>query len=335
VPRFVYITFLFLCTWLIACQDDEPAEYADPIQINGHLLWGNVPFPKENAYNDDKWSLGKRLFYDKRLSVDSSISCASCHKPELAFADTLSVSPGVKGRLGIRNAPSLANVGFQLGLNRAGELPTLEMQMLVPIQEHAEFAFNMVKLVDRLAADPELNQLSEKAFGRKVIDPYVITRSMATFERSLVSSQSRLDRYLGGNSAAISANEKKGFQLFKLHCASCHLVEKKPEGMTANNGLYVQYQDQGLMRVTQKSKDEGVFKVPSLQNVAITFPYMHDGSLRTLDQVLAHYNRGGAKHPNQSPLIKELGLSASELADLKAFLLTMTDTSFLADQRYR
>ncbi len=334
IKNTVFITVL-LTVWFASCVD-EPVLSSEPETnlLFSHPRYGEVPLSADNSYTDARLALGKKLFYDKRLSLDSSISCASCHNPNLAFADTLSISPGVFARLGTRNAPSLANVGYQSFLNREGNLPTLEMQMLVPIQEHAEFGFNMIKLVERLSTDNEVQKMSLAAYGR-ILDPFVVTRSIGLFERSIISSNSKLDQFLAGNIFALTPPQKQGLALFNEHCTGCHVIDKLQPLTIANNGIYETYKDPGLMRISRLMQDEGKFKVPTLQNIAITPPYMHDGSMKTLDEVLAHYNNGGQNHPNKSVLVKKLGMTSNDLTYLKAFLKTMTDEQFLKDPTYR
>lgn len=281
-----------------------------------------MPYPEDNAPSKDRITLGERLFFDKRLSRTSTVSCASCHSPSLAFADTLPVSPGVEGRLGTRNAPSLFNVGYQPYFLREGGVPTLEMQVLVPIQEHAEFDENILTVAERLRADPELAQLSTRAYARE-LDPYVITRALAAFERTLVSGTASYDRFVSGNTTSMSTSAQRGMRLFfgtRTNCSSCHGGFLFTFHGFENNGLYENYADPGRFRLTGNESDRAVFKVPSLRNVSVTAPYMHDGSLRTLRAVLQHYNSGGASHPNKSSLIRPLGLTPDELLDLEEFL---------------
>jgi len=289
-------------------------------------------FPDDNHFTPERWALGRKLFFDKSLSRDSTLSCASCHRPELAFSDQVPVSPGVDGRLGTRNAPSLANVVYHPYFTREGGLPTLEMQVFVPLQEQHELDLEIALAGERLAQDPTYQQMSQAAYGRP-FDYYVITRALANFERSLISGQSRYDDLAYRNqSGALDPVEKAGMALFfseRTSCSNCHGGFNFTTYAFANNGLYESYADPGRFRLTQLPGDLAVFKVPSLRNVAVTAPYMHDGSLATLEDVVAHYNRGGRSHPNKSPLIRPLDLTAEEEAQLVAFLKALTDTPFL------
>jgi cytochrome c peroxidase len=296
-----------------------------------------IPYPAENAFTMDRWKLGKRLFFERGLSRDQSISCASCHKPELAFADDQAVSPGVEGRRGTRNSPSLANVAYQPYLLREGGVPDLERQVLVPIQEHAEFDFNILAIVERLELDTSYANASDRAYGR-TLDAYVITRALSVFQRSLISGDSPYDRYRNkGISSALTPLQLAGMSLFfsdRTGCANCHNGFDLTDYSFQNNGLYSNYTDAGRMRVTNDPRDEAMFKVPSLRNVAITGPYMHNGSIKTLSGVVEHYNSGGHDHPHKSQHIRPLGLSDEEISSIVAFLESLTDKEFLTNEYY-
>ncbi len=294
-------------------------------------------FDSTNAFTQERWALGKRLFFEKRFSIDRSISCASCHRPALAFSDSKALSIGAKGKEGVRNAPSLANIGYHPYFMREGGVPTLEMQVLVPIQEEDEFNHNMVNLVDSLKEDTIYRSMSLKAYGRE-LDPFVITRALGVFERSLVSGGSPYDKFQFQNdSTALSEIEIKGMDLFmssKTNCNSCHSGFNFTNYAFKNTGLDTTYEDIGRMRLSGKEEDKAKFKVPSLRNVSLTAPYMHNGSIETLDEVIEHYNRGGKPHPNKDPLIRPLGLSEIEKKQLVAFLESLTDIDFANDPRW-
>lgn len=288
-------------------------------------------FPADNAFSEARWLLGKKLFFDPVMSRDSSVSCASCHLPQFAFSDTLAFSPGAGGAAGVRNAPSLANVAYHPYFTREGGVPTLEMQILVPIQEHNEFDFNILLIAERLQQDSAYRQMSLAAYDREP-DHFVITRALACFERSLLSGDSAYDR------DALSAAAQRGMQLFfgeKTQCSDCHGGFNFTHYAFENNGLYEEYSDPGRFRLTGKEEDRARFKVPSLRNAALTAPYMHDGSIATLEEVVAHYDSGGAAHPHKSMLVRPLGLSPQERADLVAFLESLTDHTFVNDPKFR
>lgn len=260
----------------------------------------SITYPLDNPVNSDIAAFGKKMFFDKRLSKDNSISCASCHKPDLAFADTVSISPGVGGRLGFRNAPSLLNVAFKSSLMLDGAVPNLEMQAIVPIQDHNEMAISMVDLVKKLSGIKDYNLTSNKLFGRD-IDAYVITRALANYERTLISRNSRFDRFLQNNEAhPISDGEQLGWDLFKSKgCLDCHSLPDFTNHKISVSGFTLDTNDLGRFRITADSADIGKFVVPSLRNVSKTYPYLHNGSLRSLEKVVKehyiHLNHFGSK----------------------------------------
>lgn len=291
-----------------------------------------IEFPEGNEYTYDRWNLGKKLFYDPILSLDSTISCASCHQATLAFSDDVDFSLGVNDRLGTRNTPSLSNLAYHPYFTREGGVPTLEMQILVPIQEHHEFDFNIVLLAERLNKSPDYVEASQKAYDRNP-DPFVITRAIANFERSLLSGNSPFDQFFyQDKKEVLSESERNGLELFfseKTNCSVCHSTPDFTNYAFENNGLYEAYPDEGRFRLTGIESDRALFKVPSLRNVALTAPYMHDGSFSTLEEVIEHYQAGGKHHSHKSELIKPLNLSELEKHDLIQFLKSLTDETFI------
>lgn len=294
-----------------------------------------IEHPNGNEYTVDRWNLGKKLFYDPVLSKDGSISCASCHDPSLAFSDDKSVSIGAGGLLGTRNSPSLANVAYHPYYTREGGIPSLEMQILVPIQEHNEFNNNIVLISDTLAKIPSYVQLASAAYDQEP-NAFVITRALSQFERSMISGQSSYDlEYNNGIEGSMSESAQRGKVLFdsdRTSCSTCHSGFNFTNYSFQNNGLYDEYPDNGRERLTQNPNDKALFKVPSLRNVEITAPYMHDGSIQSLDEVVAHYNNGGSDHIHKSDLIKPLNLSESERFDLVSFLESLTDQKFITNK---
>lgn len=323
----------FLCFYLVVCclaSVVEPPVYPGLMEIPPGFP--AIATPPENEFSIERWTLGKKLFFDPIMSADSTISCASCHRPEWAFSDHKALSPGVAQRSGKRNVPSLANVAYHPYFTREGGVPTLEMQVLVPIQEHHEFDYNIVLLAQRLAADSLYVAMAQKAYQR-MPDPFVITRALACFERSLLSGNSPYDQFTAqGQRAALTAAQKRGMALFfseKTNCSTCHSGFNFSNYAFDNNGLYESYPDEGRFRLSRNPSDSALFKVPSLRNVAITAPYMHDGSLPSLRAVIEHYQSGGQSHPHKSPLIRPLLLTEREKKELIAFLESLTDESFI------
>ncbi len=312
-----------------ACTSQAP----DPVEPLADLPPGfpEQTVPADNALTPERVALGKTLFYSTELSRTRTLSCASCHDPALAFSDARAVSLGVDDRAGTRNAPSLANVGYAPNFLREGGVPTLEMQVLVPIQEHNEFDMNIIDVVERLRSDADLMRLSRDAYGRE-LDAFVLTRAIAAFERTLVSGRSRAD---GG---VLTSAEERGKTLFfseRTSCSQCHGGFLYTNHTFANNGALERYTDPGRARLTNAPEDSAVFRVPSLRNVAVTAPYMHNGTIGTLREVVDTYDRGGYPHRNKDPRIRPLGLSDTERADLVAFLESLTDATFLANPAFR
>lgn len=279
--------------------------------------------------NQEVIELGKRLFFDVRLSSNNTVSCATCHQPKKAFSDGLKVSVGVEGRHSARNSPSLYNVGFQKRFMFDGEINTLEQQLLTPLLDHAEMNADLPELFKKLKSDNYYSQKAQLLFNRP-FDAYVLTRSIAKYERTLVSLNSRYDQFLKGEKNALNQQEREGYLLFtrKLYCTQCHQPPYFRNGKTENNGLYENYgPDQGRYRVTLDEKDKGRFKVPSLRNVEFTSPYMHDGSMKTLLDVVRHYEKGGNRPANQSPVIRPFYLTNQQENNLVLFLKTLSDNT--------
>jgi len=297
------------------------------------LPLGIMPVPKDNPMSEEKIALGRELFFDKRLSRTNKISCATCHVPRFAFADRVPISEGVDGGKTMRNAPSLLNVGYQPTYMFDAHIISLEQQVIVPIQEHMEMDMKMGQLIEKLKAIPKYQDQAKKIFGRD-FDPYVLTRSISAFERSLISQNSRFDKFMNGNSQVLTKDEIAGYKIFskKLYCTTCHAYPRFTTYKAENNGLYEDFaEDKGRFRIHNDTNDIGKFKVPSLRNIELTFPYMHDGSLWTLEEVLDHYSSGGKNHPNKHKSVQPFQLSKLERSQLIAFLKTLTDTTYLND----
>jgi cytochrome c peroxidase len=333
--RLIHILFLLGMAGFISCLKEEiPSNRI--LEMEAIAIPAGFPaisHPPGNDFTKERWLLGKSLFFDPALSVDSTISCASCHKPAQAFAANTPTSPGVKGRPGTRNVPSLANVVYYPYFLKEGGVPTLEMQVLVPVAEHNEFDFNLSKIVERLSSHQQYQAMAQAAYGRP-LDAFVVTRSISLFERSLLSGESKYDAFIHGKSRVFNELETEGMALFfnpKTNCNSCHGGFLFTNFAFANNGIHAVYDDEGRFRLTGKQDDLHLFKTPSLRNVGLTAPYMHDGSIATLEDVISHYNAGGKKHWQQSTLVRPLGLTDHEQKALVAFLRTLDDAVFLSN----
>lgn len=282
---------------------------------------------------DSKEEFGRALFFDTRLSVDRSISCASCHIPELAFTDGKVKSEGVGGRQSFRNASTLLNIGDNTSFMFEAHIQSLEEQAIVPIQDSNEMNIPMGDLVERLNKVSHYVRAADQLFQRG-LDAWVVTRALAAFERTLQSKNSAFDRFLNGETDA-DEETKAGYRLFqKLDCIQCHSLPNFTSYQAENNGLYQDYgEDLGKFRIAGDISKTGAFKVPTLRNVALTAPYMHDGSMQTLEEVIEHYTSGGAGGEFQSRFVRKRSISATEKKYLLTFLNALTDTSYLSDFR--
>lgn len=269
--------------------------------------------------------LGERLFFDTRLSIDNSISCATCHIPALAFTDGKKISLGVHGRKGRRNSPTLFNVVNQDKFMWDGGVKTLELQALVPLQDTNEMSSMVSDLIPELAAIPYYDSIARVLTG-KGFGPGVLTRALGSYQRSLYREESSFDKWQR-DEREVSADVSAGYDLFKnkLNCAKCHTPPTFTNNALENNGLYELYEDEGRYRITGDSSDIAKFKVPTLRNIEMTSPYMHDGSMKSLEQVIDHYSSGGENNVNKSELIVPFELSAIEKKQLILFLRSLSD----------
>jgi cytochrome c peroxidase len=284
--------------------------------------------------------LGKLLFFEKKLSRDNSISCASCHIPEYAFSDTLDFSIGVGGRKGKRNTPSAMNMASREIFFFDGRAATLEIQATFPIQDHNEMDINIDKAVSKIAQD-KFYQKAFKKIYKKSPNKTNILSAIADYERSLESSNP-FDDYMNGDKNALSESAKRGHKVFmnpKNKCFDCHFTPDFTGDEFRNIGLFngKELNDSGRYLITKNKNDIGKFKVPGLRNIAVTGPYMHNGMFKTLQEVIAYYNNPIAKIPNaintDTLLHKPLLMSDNEMIDLEEFLKTLTDPSFVKKKR--
>lgn len=336
---FIYIFLILFITTYWSCVDTEQSTDNQQIAIDTTRYHLRIPtgfptpiIPANNKLTVARVELGKRLFYEPLLSLDTSLTCASCHILSKGLADNQAISPGVHGRNGFRNPPTLTNVVYLDKINKDGGVIKLGLQALVPIEDIDEMNLTIGKAASRLADDPTYVEMAQRAYGRDP-DAFVISRALAAFQRTMISGNSPYDQYHFQNKKEVlTAQEKRGMNLFfskKLNCSACHSGFNFTDNSFRNNGLYAEYKDQGRKRVTALEEDRGLFRVPTLRNVGLTFPYMHDGGVATLEDVIDHYASGGVGYKNQSALIKGFQVTKSEKADLIAFLHTLTDSTFV------
>lgn len=289
-----------------------------------------LPIPEDNPLTSEKAKLGRRLFLDKNLSADGSISCATCHQPEHAFTDRRKIAEGTQRRLGRRNTPSLLNVAFAESLFWDGGAKSLEEQALRPLTNAVEMGNELSLVRDYLLSDSSYRKEFEGAFGTGEISSSHIAKALASYQRTLLSGDTPYDRYLVlDDFSAMSSAAQRGYALFrgKARCAFCHEEPLFTDGAFHNTGVNwgQPATDLGRFEQTRKPKDLGRFKTPSLRNVSSTAPYMHDGSFQSLEEVIEFYNKAGIANPNRDRAIRKLDLTARDKSDLLAFLLSLSD----------
>ena len=303
--------------------------------------------PADNPVSDLGATLGRVLFYDTRLSANNTISCGSCHVQSHAFVDPNRFSKGFKGGLTDRHAMNLVNLRYHPRARffwdeRSGNL---EAMVLLPVQNSLEMGQDLLKLPGILAREPRYAELFRQAFGDAEITTDRIALALAQFLRSMVSHQSKYDEGRAGplsvkdDFANFTLEENRGKALFLRNCALCHLPDQDAHFVMTepvNTGLdeNTQRTDGGVGDITLKPADLGRFKSPSLRNVEVTGPYMHDGRLATLEAVIDHYSSGGKNHPNKDVRVQPMHFTNSEKAALIAFLKTLTDQEFLTDPKF-
>ncbi|NVJ00037.1 cytochrome-c peroxidase [Myxococcus sp. AM009] len=327
-------------------------------------LW-KLSVPASLAPTPERVLLGEKLFNDQRLSVDNTVSCSTCHDARFGFTDAKPVSEGVKGQKVTRNSPTLLNALFNASQFWDGRASTLEDQAKLPILNPREMGMpDEAAVVAKVKAIPEYVRDFQKVFGREVNFDDLAT-AIAAFERTLYSGDARFDRFITGDSKALTAAERRGWALFngKARCNTCHagnvvsplfsdqkfhnigiaahkqdfvklarealkVVRTGDEQQIDELALQTRFSELGRFLVTKQENDVGTFKTPTLRNIAITGPYMHDGSLATLWDVLDHYNKGGVPNPYLDGGMQRLGLTEAEIDDVVAFLHTLTDARF-------
>jgi len=313
--------------------------------------------------SEQKAALGRHLFFDARLSSTGQYSCASCHRPELAFTDGRGHAQGATGQTVRRGAMTLTNVAYNAAFTwGSGKVRSLESQMRQPLFNQHPLEMGLkndgAAALNALLADANYTAQFQAAFPGEAAPVSMdhVIKAIACFERTLISGRSPFDRYLfDDDQGALSEPAKRGMALFysaRVGCVQCHsginfsgpivyVGHENQRALFANNGLYdvdrrgaYPPSDQGLIEVTHRGSDMGKFRVPTLRNVALTAPYMHDGSVPNLNAVLDHYARGGRKNPHQDPRVRPFSLTDSERAELLAFLDSLTDRDFVENPQF-
>jgi cytochrome c peroxidase len=300
-------------------------------------------FPKpvydfsKNKPSPAAFLLGRRLFYDGQLSKDNTVSCGTCHQRIAAFAHIdHALSHGIYARIGTRNVPALQNLIWKDAYMWDGREKSLELQPLHPITSPIEMDENLPGIIAKLQRDPGYTAMFRRAFGDSAITQERILKSLAQFTGLMISVSSRYDGYLK-NVDTFSLAEKKGLALFRQKCAGCHKEPLFTDNSYRSNGIApdTSLKDKGRGAITLSNKDNYAFKVPGLRNIEMTYPYMHDGRMRNLQQAVAHYASPENFQTDSDPLLKRIGvLNIEEQKQIVAFLKTLTDKTFLYDRRF-
>ncbi|GAB4371824.1 MAG: cytochrome c peroxidase [Bryobacter sp.] len=293
-----------------------------------------IRFPKDNPYNAAKRELGRLLYYDTRLSADGTVSCATCHSPAFAFADGKPVSTGIKGQQGGRSAPTVFNRAYSLAQFWDGRAASLEAQAVGPMANPIEMGNTHEAVVASVKKIAGYKPHFAKAFGDETIDLDRIAKAIATYERTVLSGNAPYDRYKAGNTKAMTPAQVRGMEVYfgKANCDQCH------EGINFTTNAYHTLgvgtdkptPDEGRYGVTKNPADWGAFKTPTLREIARTAPYMHDGSLQTLEEVVDFYDRGGTPNKNLDERMKKLHLTDQEKKDLVEFMKALSGEGWQA-----
>ncbi|GAA5221115.1 cytochrome c peroxidase [Membranihabitans marinus] len=351
---------LLLIGQALSCQKEEIEKKTDLTQfpyqpksfeLNISSNYPDMRIPADNPLTVDGIALGRKLFYDPIISRDSTISCASCHNQDLSFKDGKPLAIGIDGQIGRRSSMSLLNIGYNsFPLFWDGRVSTLEEQVDHPINDPLELDHDWGTLKEKLKNHNQYPRLFRAAFGIETvedIDEDLISKAIAQFERTLISSgQSKYDKVLRGE-ATFTDDELQGYLMFfdvvpdlpDAECGHCHAEPFFTTFEFKNNGIenvtdLNQFVDKGRFEVTMNELDIGKFKTPSLINAMINPPYMHDGRFQTMEEVLDHYNSGGHRQINTDPLIQPLGLSEKQKFQVIEFIKTLTDSNFLENPSY-
>ncbi len=344
-------SFFLLLGLFIACNRDTDDTSATPYTIDLPMNFPQFEIPEDNPMTAEGVKLGKKLFYEKQLSGDNSQSCGSCHQPAFAFSDTGAVSTGIDGISGNRSSMPIVNALWGNNFFWDGRAKSLEDQALGPVVNPIEMHETWPNAVEKIQNDAQYPPLFIKAFGTETVDSILIAKAIAQFERTLISGNSKFDKYLRGE-VNLTAAEFAGLDMFNIEgpidgnpngadCFHCHGFPLGTDNLFHNNGIDKEedWTDLGLYEITQNPMDKAKFKTPTLRNIAFSAPYMHDGRFKTLEEVIDFYNTGGHTSSTLDPLMKnpETGLLLTEdaKANLLAFLHTLSDTTFITNPAFQ
>lgn len=333
----VYAGVLMLVL-VFSCSKTDRQKAAEPMSLNFPAGWPEPVYDfSGNPLTREGFELGRKLFYDGKLSADGNFPCGSCHQQFAAFATfDHDFSHGFNNQFTTRNAPGLYNLIWMSEFNWDGGINHIEVQPLAPLTATNEMAETVENVVRKLKDDPEYPGMFAKAFGDKEIDSRKMLLALTQFMGAMISADSKYDKVKAGK-AQFTHEQEEGYAIFKANCASCHTEPLFTDGSFRNNGLIKNpfTKDVGRMSITGKSEDSLKFRVPSLRNLFLTFPYMHDGRFRTVTDVLNHYSDGITDSHTLDPLLKNgIPLTDVDKFYLLEFLRTLTDSSFIADKKF-
>ena len=332
---------LLLCSSLLLTQSCRKDTLSPDTPLVSFTIPQGWPAPyysfANNTLTGDGFALGRKLFYDVRLSRDNTISCGSCHQQFSAFAHLdHAVSHGIHDLLGKRNAPPIFNLAWNTSFFWDGGVNNLENQPINPIQNPVEMDMTIPEFINKIAADADYKKRFSAAFGDETINSQRIFKALSQFMGVIVSANSRYDKYIRGEEGGSLTNQElHGLFIFRAKCADCHKEPLFTDFSFRNNGLMpTAANDSGRAHITRDPADLYKFRVPSLRNVSITAPYMHDGRFNNLEAALTHYQNSVYVTPTLDPLIKSMTMTNDERADIILFLNTLTDTAFTKDARF-
>ena len=341
--KVIYLIVLSL-PLLFSCEGSDDSYHDVPLAVVQPANFPPLTYDvSQNPPTQSGFELGRKLFYDGRLSSDGLVSCAFCHIQENAFTHHgHTVSHGVDNLVGTRNSPAIQNMGFLSTYMWDGVTTHLDLQPLIPLTSDVEMNGDLTEILAMMKGDAKYRMLFSQAFPGEEITTETMLQALSQFMVMMVSSNSKFDKYRRGEGGAtLTPDEQEGYTLFNQKCATCHATDLMTDNSFRNNGLAVnpQVNDVGRYRVTEAAADYYKFRVPSLRNVALTAPYMHDGRFGSLQSVLNHYASRVTNSPTLDPLLINNGtlgipLSAHEKAMIIAFLNTLTDTDFITNTSF-
>lgn len=338
VKEMRFIGFILIFVLLASCRkpkieevDEEALEF---IAFRHPAGFPAVVYPLgEKPINADRFKLGRELFYSTVLSSDNTISCASCHAQTHSFADhNIALSIGVGGATGTRNSLPIFNMAWQPHFMWDGGVNHLEMFSIAPITDPVEMNETMANVIQKLNTSDYWRNRFKSVYGTSEVTDQQLFLSLTQYMLMIISDRSHYDKVMRGE-AAFTAEQQAGYDLFLQKCASCHTEPLFTDYSFRNNGLDIVSVDEGRFLITQIDSDKGKFKVPTLRNVLLTYPYMHDGRFFTIDQVLEHYNSGIQPHENLDPSLPNgIPLSADDKKNMKRFLETLNDYELMGEK---